>query len=138
VANGDGPVLGREFEIAQLLSFIKRQRIRNTLWLTADVHYTAAHHYSPDRAAYQDFDPFWEFVSGPLNAGAFGPNALDGTFGPQAVFTAVPPRASASPLEGYQFFGQVDIDARTRQLTVRLNDVDGRTLFTRTLDPAAR
>jgi alkaline phosphatase D len=102
------------------------------------VHYTAAHYYSPDRAAYQDFDPFWEFVSGPLNAGGFGPNALDATFGPEAVFTAVPPRPSASPLEGYQYFGQVDIDARTRRLTVRLNDVDGRTLFMKELEPAAR
>ena len=45
------------------------------VFLTADVHYTAAHHYDPARAAVADFTPFWEFVSGPLNAGAFGPNA---------------------------------------------------------------
>lgn len=138
-SQGDpGAPLGRELDIARVLTALQRMGVRNHVWLTADVHYTAAHHYSPDRAAYQDFDPFWEFVSGPLNAGAFGPNALDGTFGPQAVFQAVSPRASASPLEGSQFFGQVDIDARTKQLTVRLNDVDGRTLFTQTLDPAPR
>jgi alkaline phosphatase D len=138
-AQGDpGAPLGRELDIARVLTGIRRLGIRNHVWLTADVHYTAAHHYSPDRAAYQDFDPFWEFVSGPLNAGAFGPNALDATFGPEAVFRAVPPRASTSPLEGYQFFGQVDIDARTEQLTVRLKDVEGHTLFTRTLDPAPR
>ena len=138
-SQGDpGAPLGRELDIARVLSAIKRMGIRNHVWLTADVHYTAAHHYSPDRAAYQDFDPFWEFVSGPLNAGAFGPNALDATFGPQAVFQTVGPRASTSPLEGAQFFGQVDIDARTRQLTVRLNDVEGNALFTQTLDPAAR
>ena len=45
--------LGRELEIAELLSFAKRHGIKNMVWLTADVHYTAAHHYSPDRAAYQ-------------------------------------------------------------------------------------
>ena len=53
------------------------------VWLTADVHYTAAHRYDPNRAQFQDFAPFWEFVSGPLNAGTFGPNELDATFGPR-------------------------------------------------------
>ena len=38
----------------------------------------------PGRAAFTDFDPFWEFVAGPINAGTFGPNALDPTFGPSA------------------------------------------------------
>lgn len=138
-SNGDnGAPLGREHNIATILSALKREGIRNHVWLTADVHYTAAHHYSPERAAYQDFDPFWEFVSGPLNAGAFGPNVLDGTFGPSQVYANTPARQSASPLEGWQFFGQVDIDAHTRQLTVTLRDVDGAALFSQTLDPAPR
>ena len=42
VGQGDGPLTGREFEIADLLSFIKAARIPNTVWITADVHYTAA------------------------------------------------------------------------------------------------
>ena len=46
-ANGDGPVLGRELEIADILSYIKGQRIQNVVWLTADVHYCAAHYYDP-------------------------------------------------------------------------------------------
>jgi alkaline phosphatase D len=90
-ANGDGPVLGREFEIADILNYIKRQRIENVVWLTADVHYCAAHYYDPQKAQYKEFDPFWEFVSGPLNAGSFGPNALDNTFGPQVMFQKAPP-----------------------------------------------
>ena len=49
----NGPPLGRELEIAELLRFIKRQRIRNVVWLTADVHYTAAHHYDPSRAQFR-------------------------------------------------------------------------------------
>ena len=40
----------------------------------------------PNKAAFQDFEPFWEFVSGPIHAGTFGPNALDKTFGPQLVY----------------------------------------------------
>ncbi|MCB1488390.1 MAG: alkaline phosphatase D family protein, partial [Bauldia sp.] len=81
VANGDnGPARGRELEIADLLRFIKTAGITNTVWLTADVHYTAAHYYDPSKAQFQDFEPFWEFVSGPLHAGTFGPNDLDMTF----------------------------------------------------------
>ena len=41
------------------------RRIANIVWLTADVHYTAANYYDPDKAQFQDFTPFWEFVSGP-------------------------------------------------------------------------
>ena len=40
---------GRELEIADLLRFIKHAGIANTVWLTADVHYTAAHYYNPAR-----------------------------------------------------------------------------------------
>ncbi|MBM7519722.1 alkaline phosphatase D family protein [Nocardioides nitrophenolicus] len=139
LAQGDpGTPLGREIDIARVLTALRRAGIRNHVWLTADVHYTAAHHYSPDRAAYQDFDPFWEFVSGPLNAGAFGPNALDGTFGPRADFVAAPPAANASPAQGFQFFGEVEVDGRSGRLSVTLRDVDGAAIYARTLDPAAR
>jgi alkaline phosphatase D len=91
IAQGDnGAPRGRELEIADILSFIKHAGVRNTVWLTADVHYTAAHYYDPNKAAFQDFEPFWEFVSGPIHAGTFGPNQLDATFGPQVVFAKAP------------------------------------------------
>ncbi|HEX5658199.1 MAG TPA: alkaline phosphatase D family protein [Polyangiales bacterium] len=136
IANGEGgAAVGRELEIAELLRFIKRQRIANTVWLTADVHYCAAHHYSPERAAFTDFEPFWEFVGGPLNAGSFGPNKLDATFGPEVVFQKVPPAANASPYAGFQFFGQVDIDERSAVMTVQLVDLNGTTVFTQELEP---
>ena len=129
IANGDGPVLGRELEIADLLRWMKREDIVNTVWLTADVHYCAAHYYNPNKAVFQDFDPFWEFVSGPLNAGAFGPNTLDNTFGPQLVFQKFPPLANTSPAGGYQFFGQVDIDNHSKDMVVALKDIDGKQVF---------
>ena len=59
------PVLGREQEIADLLRFMKNNGIRNTVWLTADVHYAAAHHHDPNRA---QWDPG-------LQASAFPPGA---------------------------------------------------------------
>jgi alkaline phosphatase D len=134
-ANGDGPVLGREFEVASLLQFIKRQRIDNVVWLTADVHYCAAHYYDPSAAQFTDFDAFWEFVAGPLNAGSFGPNALDNTFGPQVAFQKFPPAANTSPYAGFQFFGQVDVDRRTAAMTVSLKDIGGDTVFSKELEP---
>ncbi|WP_327005133.1 alkaline phosphatase D family protein [Dactylosporangium sp. NBC_01737] len=135
VAQGDGGApLGRELEFAEVLRAAHRAGVRGIVFLTADVHYTAAHHYDPARAAVQDFTPFWEFVSGPANAGAFGPNALDGTFGPQAVFVHAPPVANTSPMGGFQHFGEVEIDPWSRDLTVRLRDLDGGVLWTTTLD----
>ncbi|MFF7705804.1 alkaline phosphatase D family protein [Pseudomonas sp. NPDC007930] len=137
IANGDnGKPLGRELEIAELLAFQREQRIRNTVWLTADVHYCAAHHYHPDRAAFQDFEPFWEFVAGPLNAGAFGPNVLDATFGPEVVFQKAPQTQNSSPFSGFQFFGEVNIQAQSGELTVTLRDLDGVAVFERALQPA--
>jgi alkaline phosphatase D len=136
LANGNGPALGRELEIARLLTFISRENIRNVVWVTADVHYCAAHHYDPTRAQYRDFAPFWEFVAGPLNAGSFGPNTLDDTFGPQAVFTRTGPRANASPYAGAQFFGEVNIAQGSRNLTVDLKNIDGVSVYRNTLVPA--
>jgi alkaline phosphatase D len=119
-----------------VLSYIKHQHVTGTVWLTADVHYASANYYDPTKATFQDFEPFWEFVAGPLNAGAFGPNALDATFGPQVRFQKAPPVANTSPADGYQFFGEVDIDGSSGVLTVRLRDLDGAVLFSVDLTPA--
>ena len=139
VAQGDdGAPLGRELEVADVLSFIKRQGIRNTVWLTADVHYTAAHWYDPNKAVFQDFEPFWEFVSGPLHAGTFGPNVLDGTFGPQLKFIKAPGKdqpQNLPPSYGMQFFGHVAIDGATEQMTVTLKDTNDVSLWSTVIDP---
>jgi alkaline phosphatase D len=139
IADGEhGVPRGRELEIADLLSHIKRRRIANVVWLTADVHYTAAHHYHPSRAKFQDFDPFWEFVSGPLHAGTFGPGELDATFGPEVKFFKAPPKGQLNlpPSAGLQFFGLIDIDGRSEQMTVRLMDRANTQLWKTVLDPA--
>lgn len=139
VANGDpGPPLGRELELANLLRFIRDRRIRNVVWVTGDVHYCAAHHYHPSRAKFTGFDPFWEFIAGPLNAGTFPPGVLDPTFGPEVRFTGTSAATTPNrpPSEGLQFFGTVTISARTRALTARLIDLSGKVLYSVEL-PAA-
>ncbi len=118
-ANGDGPPLGRELEVAELLKRLKEAGVRNVVWLTADVHYCASHFYNPAGARFTEFDPFWEFVSGPLNAGTFGPSSLDPTFGPEVKFSCRQPGAASSgPWTADQYFGTVAIDPGTRACTV--------------------
>ncbi len=139
LANGDGPALGRELETADLLRFIKQNNIRNVVWITADVHYAAAHYYDPGKAQFTDFKPFWEFVAGPLHAGTFGPNQLDNTFGPQVKFQSIPPdlKANRPPSEGFQFFGTVKIDSNTEVMTVALHNLEGKILYSVDLPPEA-
>jgi alkaline phosphatase D len=136
-AQGDGPPRGRELEIADLLRFIKTAGIVNTMWLTADVHYTAAHYYNPDKAQFQEFESFWEFVSGPLHAGTGRPNQLDNTFGPEVRFIKAPDpgQQDLSPSAGMQFFGHVKIDGASGQMTVTLRDRADVALWSTTLNP---
>jgi alkaline phosphatase D len=140
LSQGDhGPPRGRELELADILSFIKREKIRNTVWITADVHYAAAHHYDPNKAAFQDFDPFWEFVAGPLHAGTGRVLPPDETFGPQVVFSKGPPpesRINHGPSYGMQFFGHVSIDGASGVMTVSLKDIDDVLLWSRKLEPS--
>jgi alkaline phosphatase D len=141
VALGDGPPDRREHEIADLLVFIKRAGVRNIVWLTADMHYTAAHYYDPNRAVFSDFEPFWEFVSGPLHAGSWSPGALDDTFGPVAMYQngcSAAQGDNLAPCFGLQFFGRVDIDGGSEVMTVTLKDVDNRDLWAVDIVPQPR
>lgn len=136
IAQGDpGAPKGREIEMAYLLSEIKRRKIRNVVWLTADVHYCAEHFYDPNKAAFTDFDPFYEFVAGPISAGGFGPNQLENTFGPQLGYINTPDYVNQSPRnQKKMFFGHVDI-AAGGAMTVSLRNGLGEIQHTRLLEP---
>ena len=137
LANGDGPALGRELELAQLLRFIQQNNIQNVVWLTADVHYAAAHYYDPGQAQFTDFKPFWEFVAGPLHAGTYGPNKLDNTFGPLVKFQSLslPEVENLPPTKGFQFFGTVKINGDSQVMTVALHNLEGKILYSVDLPP---
>ena len=128
-ANGDGPPLGRERELAGVLAELAARDVRNVVWLTADVHYAAAHYFDPARAIGTKLAPFWEFVAGPIHAGTFGPNALDPTFGPELKFQWAPPPGTGNlaPWDGLQSFGTVDVT--TDALHVALVGIDGKPRF---------
>src|SRR5438132_461951 len=98
----------------------------------------AAHYYDPNRAVFQDFEPFWEFMSGPLHAGTWRPQTLDNTFGPRAVFQqgcSGAQRDDLAPCCGLQFFGHVAIDGASDVMTVTLKDVADRDLWSTTIEP---
>ena len=142
VAQGmDGPPRGRELEIADLLAFLKAAGVRNTIWLTADVHYTAAHYYDPDKAAFQDFEPFWEFVSGADPRRLLRPEQARHHLRPA---TDVRQGAGSgagvnlSPATEYLLLGHVAIDGVTGAMTVTLKDIDDRALWSTTLEPKLR
>ncbi|MDZ3836645.1 MAG: alkaline phosphatase D family protein [Rhodospirillales bacterium] len=137
IAQGNGPPLGREHEIADLLATLKAHGVKNTVWLTADVHYTAAHYYDPTKARFSDFDGFWEFVSGPLHAATGSTAELDDSFGPQVVFEKSAEHRRLGPADGLQFFGEVHIAGRTRVMTVILRDLEGAALYSVELEPKA-
>jgi alkaline phosphatase D len=141
VANGDdGEARGREIEIAGLLRTLKQRGVRNVVWVTADVHYCAAHYFNPERAASKDFDPFWEFVAGPAHAGTFAPGTIDRTFGPEVKFNGTPAdlKPNRPPSPDTQFFGMLDADPQSRALTVAIVNTAGTRVFEQRLDSAAR
>lgn len=133
----DGGPLGRETELARVFTAFQRAGVRNVVWLTADVHYTAAHHYDPARAAYTEFDPFWEFISGPLHCRTFEAKGLDGTFGGQVLYSLGSDGGSDPPTQGKQFFGQLLIGV-DGAMTVNLRNIAGEVLWSRVLEPERR
>src|SRR5260370_25522508 len=138
VGKGEGRRGGGKMGFAALPAFTNQAATRNPFGLTADMHYTAAHYYDPNAAVFQDFEPFWEFISGPLHAGTWQPQKLDNTFGPRAVFqqgcSAGQPDDLA-PCFGLQFFGQVAIDGATEVMTVTLKDVEDQDLWSVRIEP---
>jgi alkaline phosphatase D len=138
-ANGDpGPARGRELEIAWLLRTLQERRVTNVVWVTADVHYSAAHHFHPDRAATKAFDPFWEFVAGPAHAGTFSSGEPDLTFGPEVRFKGVPPdlKPNRPPDAGLQFFGFLEAVPGDQSLTVSIINTAGTRIFEQRLEPS--
>jgi alkaline phosphatase D len=93
---------------------------------------TRRHHYDPARTSFTEFDPFWEFVTGPINAGTFGPNTLDPTFGPSAEFVEAALFPNQPPTDGRQYHGVVE--ATRDSLDVPIKNIAGTTLYSTRID----
>ncbi len=74
IAQGDGPALGRELEIRRPARPSSSTPASATPSGSRPTCITPRRTITiPDKAEFQDFEPFWEFVSGPLHAGTVRP-----------------------------------------------------------------
>ena len=119
-----------------MLSQFKKRKVRNAIWLTADVHYAPPTTTTRRGRRSPTSTRSGRFVAGPINAGTFGPNALDPTFGPKVVFVKAADFPNQPPSGGNQFFGHVDIDPRTGVFTASLRNLYGTVLWTKDIHPA--
>jgi len=87
---------------------------------------------------FSDFEPFWEFVSGPLACRNLVSRRAGQYVRPHGdVPERLQHRAgeNLAPCFGLQFFGRVDIDGRSGVMTVTLKDVDNRDLWSVDIPP---
>jgi alkaline phosphatase D len=124
-----GSGAGYEREAAHLFGALRDRGIRNSLWITTDIHFATGFVYRP----FPD-DPGWtayEFASGPLNAGVFPHHKLDPTLQPERLFFYGPPSPDIASLDdalGWFNFGLVEVDA-SGALTVSIVNGRGETVF---------
>jgi len=96
----------------------------------ADVHYTAAHYMIP-AARSSRFEPFWEFVSGPIHAGTWWPSELatrSGRASHSKKASSGSARESAAQLRA-AVLRHVAIDGASEVMTVTLKDVGDAALW---------
>lgn len=101
---------GFQTELGRIVDTILSHRIRNVVWLAADVHYVQANAYDPDGDGVADFH---EFICGPLSAAYGRPVPPNPVFKPVTLFSD----------GGYSNFGVVSVKATT--LEVRILDEKG-------------
>jgi len=113
-ANATGFAMERD----AILQALRTRKVKNLLWVTADVHHAEVirHHPWPDFA-------FHEFIAGPLSASRGRPRPLDMALNPRSLFA----------LGDADNFGQVTIDPAG--LAVRIFDASGTMRFEHTIRP---
>jgi alkaline phosphatase D len=114
----DGDHTGFEHELLEIVQALAAQRVRNVVWLAADVHFAAVVRLAPRPGLVMH-----ELIAGPLHARYGYPRWFDRTLGPTPLFAE----------GGYDNFGELRIDASG--LAVRIVDATGRERFATTLGP---
>lgn len=132
-ASGDGNT-GFEQELLGLFRHLRDKRVRNIVFIAADVHFASAQRLRP----FTDSPKFivHEFVAGPLNAGLFPRDELDPTLNPERLLYYGPERQVETWREArpWMNYGFVDIDRRGR-LRFAIYDVSGKPVRQLNLKP---
>lgn len=132
-----GTGTGYEHEAARIFRTLRADGIRNSLWITTDIHFATGFILRPfpDDLAWTAY----EFASGPLNAGVFPHAKLDATFHPERLFFYGPPSPDIASLDdalGWFNFGLIEVDA-AGALSVSIVNGRGETVFQYRLDSQA-
>jgi alkaline phosphatase D len=75
---------GFESELWKLLEHMRLSEVKNIAFITTDIHFATGFHYRPFIS-----DPefgFYEFITGPLNAGAYLREEFDTSFNPERLY----------------------------------------------------
>ena len=125
---------GFENELLDILRFMQQRGMRNTAWITTDVHFAEVFRYTP----FSDDPEFkvYEFVSGPLNAGLFPNRAYDTTLNTESLFFFGPSDAVTryEDAKPWMNFGLAHVDEQGK-LSVSIRNIQGAPVYEVTLDP---
>jgi len=128
---------GYERELVDILRFMHEHAIRNSVWITTDVHFAEAFRYTPFAA-----DPgfaVYELVTGPMNAGIFPTTDFDTTLDPERLAFFGPPSPGAvttwAEAKRWFNFGELSLTSGG-SLTIRIVNTAGNIAFERTLTPS--
>jgi len=113
-----GSPTGFEHELGVIVEELAKRRVRNVVWLVADVHRAEVIRHAPRPGLV-----FHELVAGPLSASHGGPGWLDETLRPTRLYGE----------GGFDNFGELRI--AEAGLTVRILDAAGGVRFETTLTP---
>jgi alkaline phosphatase D len=106
-------------ELSKIVETLQTKKIRNIVWLAADVHYVQANRYDVDQDGETDF---YEFVCGPLSAFYGLPVQPDPVLHPTTLYSEA----------GYPNFGVLTVSER--RMTVEIRDDRGDVRFAATFD----
>eukprot|EP00803_Ostreobium_quekettii_P007626 evm.model.scf_75.8 EVM.evm.TU.scf_75.8 scf_75:58466-61004(-) len=139
-ASSDGPntatMGGFEQELLEIIDAFKAAGVKNTVWITADVHFAEVFEY-PEWAP-----NFWEGVVGPLNAGLFPKQEFDmtlggvqrrfGPFGPESFDASV--ELGYDEVLKWMNYGVLEI-SESGSLKISVKDVNGMPVYENTVEP---
>jgi alkaline phosphatase D len=128
---------GYERELLDILRFMQEHGIRNSVWITTDVHFAEAFRYVPF-AGVPGF-AVYELATGPMNAGIFPTADFDTTLNPERLAFFGPPSPGAvttwADAKHWFNFGELDL-ASGGTLTMRIVNTAGDVEFERVLEPS--
>jgi len=129
---------GFQQELLDVLRFAETHDIRNTFWISTDVHYAAVFRHTPFER--KPAFVFYEVETGPLNAGVYPKKEFDRRLGTQQLFLyphRIDPLNGFTEVKTWFNFGVADIDENGR-LTIEIVTATGDVLYTLALPPEPR